>query len=167
LAPDGEGGAARLLLPGGCKVLGRRLAVYARQHQAAQVLPRVLEEGIRAGPIQGRESVPEGLGAAEQGGSVLGQMDGFQGEVIQQECGIESGVAIVRDFKIDGNKGIGGYQKVLGAEVAVDESPAVLAAAFDEPLESGLQSRVAGGGEAVVRVQPQFVEDGLVPESGL
>ena len=158
---DPFGGSAELVAFGRSEVFGGGFAVGTGEEEAAQV-------GDGVGEFSGQgEGVPEGVSAGLKGRGVGGGVDGLQDQVAEEEAGIEAGVAVVDDFEIDGHDAGGGDEEVLGGPVAVDEGDAAGAAGLDQRFVVGGAVRVAGGGEAVVGIEAEFVEDGLIAELGL
>ncbi len=154
------GGAAEDVAFGQGEVFGGGFAVGAGEEEAAEM-------GDGAGELGGQgEGGPQGVGAGFEGRGMGGRVDGFQDQVAEEEAQVEAGVAVVDDLKIDGHDAGFGGEEVLGGPVAVDEGDAAGAAGFDELFEVGGAVRVAGGGEAVVGIEAEFVEDGLVAELG-
>ena len=93
-------------------------------------------------------------------GARLGIMPSLEQEVIEQEGGIETGVAEVDDFVVDGKEsGAGVDEEVLGREVAVGEGAQLGASLLDGAVEMGIEVGVAGGGEAVVGIEAELVEE--------
>ena len=140
------------------EVLGRRLAVHAGEHQAADVagqqlgigheLPRqpVLvggDEGLRAGPV---------------GGGVGRPVDRFQHQVVQHERRVEDRVADVSDLEVDHPEAIGAHEDVLGREVAVHETDACGEQLLGIGADGAGQARPAAHDRPVVGIDAQLVE---------
>lgn len=93
-------------------------------------------------------------------GARLGIMPSLEQEVIEQEGGIEAGVAEVDDFVVDGKESRTRVdEEVLGREVAMGEGTELSTGLLDGAMEMGLQVGVAGGGEAVIGIEAELVEE--------
>lgn len=158
------GDFADLVAFGRRQVFGGGFAVSPGEEEAGKMGAGAFPEPIDF--IGEPEGAPELLGAVEKFGGAGGEVDGFEQQVVKEKAGIEAGVAVVDDFKIDSHEGAVGGEEIFWTPVAVDERDAAGAAAFDECFEVGCAVRVAGGGEAVIRVEAEFVEDGLITELG-
>ncbi len=84
----------------------------------------------------------------------------LQKKVVEEEGDVKAGVAKVDDFVIDGKEsGSGVDEEVFWGPVSVGEGLKLSAGLLDGPIEIGLEIGVARGGEAVVGVETELVEE--------
>ena len=140
------------------QVLGRRLPIDAREHQAADMSDDV--RGRRDRERWGSAAVRgiERVGAGEQLALVRGQVDRLQREVREQECEIERWIAEVRDLEVDDPEPRIADEDVLRREVPVHQTRPVLQHRVGVPEDRRGEVAVAPSRLAVVRVDAQLLE---------
>src|SRR5438045_886804 len=86
--------------------------------------------------------------------------------MIQKEGRVERRVAVMNHLEIDHHYGALRHQQVFRTPVAVDKSNTAATTFRDQLREVAREIRMATGGRAVIRINPQLVEHGLIPELG-
>src|SRR5260221_12437393 len=84
--------------------------------------------------------------------------------MIQHESRIERGIAEMNHFKIDGHHSRPIHEEVFRTPVAVGEAYPAGGGFRDQTGSEGLEVRMPARGGAIVRVDAQLIENGLIAE---
>ena len=83
----------------------------------------------------------------------------LEDEVREEKSQIERRIAVVPHFAIDEHQSVGPNKQIFGTEVAMHQRPTMVPHRRDEPFHDRRERRMDARDLAIIRIEPQVVEE--------